>query len=84
MICPGPLSFRSLTEGQLKQVHDATLRVLEETGVIMDHPRAIEILSAAGCRVGEKSKVFFPPAVVEEAIRKAPETVTVYTRDGRP
>jgi trimethylamine--corrinoid protein Co-methyltransferase len=83
MICPERVSFRLLADDQIQQIHQATLTVLEKTGVIIDHPRALEILSGAGCKVSNKNRVYFPPHIVEEAIKRAPESVTIYSREGQ-
>ena len=84
MICPERVSFRLLTDEQMEEIHRATLRVLEETGMIMEHPEARDILSGAGCEVAKDGRVLFPAGIVEEAIKKAPASVTVYSRDGKP
>ena len=84
MICPEKFSFRLLTDEQMKKIHAATLTVLEETGVMMEHPKALEILSGAGCKIADGNKVLFPAHVVEQAIQKAPESATIYSRDGKP
>ena len=84
MICPDRISFRLLTDDDRQKIDQSTLRVLEETGVIMEHPKAQEVLSDAGCKVAGDGRVLFPADVVEEAIQKAPESVTVYSRDGKP
>ena len=77
-------SFRQLTDEQVARIHQATLRVLEETGVVMGHPKAQEILAGAGCKVSDDGRVRFPADAVEKAIRLAPESVTVYSRLGEP
>jgi len=84
MVVSGARSIPILTGAQLEQIHSATLEVLERTGLIMEHPRARELLDAAGCEVGDDDRVRFPPHVVEEAIRSAPAEVTIHMRDGRP
>ena len=83
MINPENVSFRLLTDEQIREIHQATLTVLEETGVIIDHPKAQDILSGAGCKVIKKDRVVFPALVVEEAIQKAPQSITIYSRHGK-
>ena len=84
MISSEQISFRLLADEQRKRVHEATLRVLGDTGVVMEHPKAQEILSGAGCSVGEDGRVRFPSVVVDNAIRQAPENISVYSRVGEP
>ena len=82
MICPENISFKLLTDENKKEIHRSTLSVLEDTGIIIDHPRAREFLSGAGCRI-VNDRVFFPAHVVEAAIQKSPEVVNIYSRDGK-
>lgn len=75
-------SLRTLSDDQLKQIHMATLEVLERTGVQITHPRAKEILAGAGARVNG-DRVRIPSWMVEDALRKAPHRVVLGTRAGQ-
>jgi trimethylamine--corrinoid protein Co-methyltransferase len=66
---------------QIRQIHMATLEVLERTGVKMTHPRGLELLDGAGARV-EGDRVRIPAWMVEDAIRKAPSRVVLGNRNG--
>jgi len=64
---------------------------LEKTGVWIDEPECLEMLRGAGARVvdsppktGSKfnRRVQMPAHLVEEAIRSAPESITIYNRQG--
>jgi trimethylamine--corrinoid protein Co-methyltransferase len=66
---------------QLQRIHQATLEVLERTGVEMNSQRALDLLSSAGARV-EGDRVRFPSWLVEDAIRKAPSRVILGNRYG--
>jgi trimethylamine---corrinoid protein Co-methyltransferase len=62
-----------LTQDQVAQVHQATLTVMEKTGVKMEHPRALKRLKEAGCKVDEDSMlVQFPPELVEASLKQVP------------
>ena len=76
--------FGALGEEQALKVHEATLAVLEETGVVMEHPPAQDILSGAGCQVSSDGRVRFPADVVQSAIEQASHSVSIYSRDGDP
>jgi trimethylamine--corrinoid protein Co-methyltransferase len=71
-----------ISEAQIAQLHEATLDVLQRTGVKITHPRALEILSAAGVRVNG-GRVKMPGWLVEDAIRKAPSRIVLGTRTGK-
>jgi len=75
--------FRILTEDQIKEIHLATLRVLETTGIRVMDEEALEMLSGAGCRIKNNQVVQFPGWLVEECIRSAPNLVSVYNRKGQ-
>ncbi len=65
-----------LTEEEVKRIHYGTLEVMERTGVVFHHKRALEILGDAGCDVdGDKELVRFPNYLVEESLRKCPRRV---------
>ena len=70
-----------INDDQIRQIHMATLEVLERTGVKMTHPRGLELLDGAGARV-EGERVRIPAWMVEEAIRKAPSRVILGNRNG--
>jgi len=73
-------SMQILNEKQLTAIHKATLTLLETTGVVIKHPKALEILGAAGCEIAE-GRVRIPAALVEKAISTAPKKVTLGNRD---
>jgi len=73
-------NMKILNHNQLEYIHTAVLQVLEQTGVSIKHPRALEILGNAGCRV-ETDRVYFPPELVEKAISTAPKAVVFGNRD---
>jgi len=70
-----------INQEQIRRIHEATLEVLERTGVEMDHPEGLAILDGAGARV-EGRRVRFPAWLVEAAIRKAPPRLVLGRRTG--
>ena len=70
-----------LNEDQVEQIHQATLELLERTGVQVSHPRALELLYGAGALV-DGDHVRIPAWLVEDAIRKAPPRVVLGSRTG--
>lgn len=73
-----------LKEEQLTEVHNASLKVLENTGVLVEHEKAREIFSSIGCSVTEDNRVKFPGEIIEKAIQRAPADITIYSRDEKP
>ncbi len=72
--------FEYFSKNDLNQVHSATLKVLETTGVDFYYPPALEILDKAGCRI-EGQRVYFPADLVEKQVAKAPSQFTLGARD---
>jgi len=85
MFCPD-LSFRPrlqvASEDQIEHLHQATLEVLERTGVQVTHPRALELFHGAGARV-DGDRIHIPAWLVEKAIQTAPSRVVLGDRSGR-
>lgn len=75
-------SYRLLTEDQIKEIHRASLEVLETVGVRVRHEEGVQLLRDAGCRVKDGDVVQIPNWLVEESIRSAPSRITVYNRMG--
>jgi trimethylamine---corrinoid protein Co-methyltransferase len=78
----GGLSLNVLTDDEVKQIHRASLELLDHTGVFVEDEKALDCFEAGGARVLRKSKmVHIPPALVEEAIDSAPSKVVLAGRD---
>lgn len=75
--------FHCLTLEQIQQIHKATLEVLEKTGVDVYDDAALALLKQAGAYV-TGVRVLFPSDLVEWAISAAPESITIWSRDGAP
>ena len=69
-----------LTNEQVAQVHEASLDILEQIGVDFHYAPALEMLAMGGARV-EGERVFFPPRLVEDQIKKAPDQFRLYARN---
>jgi trimethylamine--corrinoid protein Co-methyltransferase len=64
-----------LTDEQIQQIHEASLEVLEKTGVFLDHPQAQKILSDLGAKVSDdRKKVLLPRDLVEKLLKKSPSS----------
>jgi len=76
--------YRLLTDGQIREIHQATLKVLETTGVKVLNNAAVQLLEDAGCRTEDQQIVKIPGHLVEDSIKCAPSSVPIYTRKGEP
>ncbi len=71
-----------LTQAQVERVHDASLEILEEVGLLVRNARAKEYLAQHGCRVDSETEIVrFPRATVEEYRRAFPSQFTFRARD---
>ena len=55
--------YSRLDDAQCERLHEATLRVLERTGLIVDEPEALELLRKAGADV-DGTRVRIPERLV--------------------
>jgi len=72
--------YKVLSSDDVEAIHEASLRVLKETGVIFDHPEAIAYFKKAGAVV-TGNLVRIPPELVAEAIEQSPGTVSLRARN---
>ena len=77
------MSFATLlTQEQVERVHDASLEILENVGLLVRFKPAREIFQKHGCKVDEETlRVKFPRAVVETYRKAYPPSFTFYGRD---
>lgn len=72
--------IKILSDEDIERIHLSALSILWRTGIEVREEQAFEILKKAGCPTNGKT-VRIPSHLVEEAIRTAPKTFTVYGRD---
>jgi trimethylamine--corrinoid protein Co-methyltransferase len=70
-----------LEENEIEAIHQATLRILGETGVVLTEPKSRALLTAAGAKVQEK-RVLLPPELVEKCIDLAGKKTSIRGRGG--
>ena len=75
-------AYNFLTQDEIAKIHEASLQVLEKTGVLLEHPKAQEILAAKGAKISDdKKRVFMPRAFVEKMLKLAPPSFACAARD---
>jgi len=76
------LRFRNLTKAGLDDIHQATLEVLEKTGIFIETDEALAVFDGAGAEVDWAHKIVkIPPQLVEDAIASAPSEILLAGRD---
>ncbi len=72
--------FEYFSTEELEQIHEATLIVMETTGLVFTYEPARTLFAKAGCKI-DNQRVFFPKKIVKEQIQKAPSQFTLYARN---
>jgi trimethylamine--corrinoid protein Co-methyltransferase len=73
---PDRPQLRVLTKDKIEQIHQASLKVLSQTGVKVLLPEAVELMADAGCDVVDADLVKIPSRLVEECLDAAPSSIT--------
>jgi trimethylamine--corrinoid protein Co-methyltransferase len=74
--------LKFLSDEDVKAMHEATLKILHEVGVIWTHKPSLDILLDAGCTMNG-NRVCFPPELVMDSIAKANKRPCVRGRNGQ-
>jgi len=70
------------TQDEIEAIHNASLEVLEKTGIKVLSKLALDILKKGGARVDyESNRARLPRQLVEEALNMAPKTITYGARN---
>jgi len=72
--------MQELTREQLTRLHDASIDILENTGVVFNESEALEIFSGHGFRVDGRT-VFFQEKHVARVLESAPAGFTITARN---
>ncbi|MGD9058736.1 MAG: trimethylamine methyltransferase family protein [Desulfobacterales bacterium] len=72
--------FEILTKTQIEKVHQTSLQILEQIGMDIGYPPALEVLKKGGAKV-DGQRVFFPSRLVEAQIKKAPRRFMLHARN---
>lgn len=76
------MESRVLSEAQIRTIHSASLRILEEIGVEVPHEIILQSFHEKGAKVDfEKKRVFIPESLVKWSLDKAGKSYTLYGRD---
>ena len=67
--------FRKLSEDQLERLHNASLEILDRTGVCLYDDEALDLMKKAGVKAVDGNRVHIPPGLIEWAWSVAPKRV---------
>lgn len=69
-----------MTKEDCVRVHEASLKILQETGVVFHGEEALKILKEHGAKVEGKT-VYFPRKLVEDSLKKCPSKFKLRARN---
>jgi trimethylamine--corrinoid protein Co-methyltransferase len=71
-----------LSRNQIKKIHSASLKILEDVGVNVYENSFLKFLADSGVNVDfDKKTMRISPSLVMECVKKTPKRVTLYARD---
>ncbi|MEL7655728.1 MAG: trimethylamine methyltransferase family protein, partial [Bacillota bacterium] len=69
-----------LSQEDLVRVHEASLKILRETGVVLLNDEALDIFRTHGAKIANKT-VFITEAMVAKALETAPKSFRMQARN---
>ncbi len=78
--------YQPLSQEQVKIVHNASLEILEKTGITYEAglEATADMLEAVGADVDrDEKRIRIPASLIKESVDKAPEQVILYGRDSK-
>ncbi|MDD6685900.1 MAG: trimethylamine methyltransferase family protein [Lachnospiraceae bacterium] len=72
--------YQMVTQNEIEKIHENSLKIMEQIGVVMTDQISVEILKKHGCQIDGKI-VKFPKELVEKAIRLSPSSYMLYGRN---
>lgn len=77
-------NMKVLSDSEINQVHEASVNILENTGVMIYSKKVLDLMDAKGAYVDFGSRTArIPRSMVEKALKTVPETFRLYGRDGK-
>lgn len=75
--------YNPLHAGDLAQIHEAALKLLETVGFANPIPSCLDALTGAGASHGQDGRIRFPRALVADTLAKAARRFTLHGQDPR-
>ncbi|MEE9616208.1 MAG: trimethylamine methyltransferase family protein [Anaerolineae bacterium] len=72
--------YKPLTDEQVRRIHQASLAILERTGVQVEEPEALRLFTEAGADV-DGNRVRLPQSLIKDTLDKAPSRVVLAGRN---
>lgn len=72
--------YKPLTDEDVKRIHEASLAILDRTGIQVEDPETLRLFEDAGAEI-EGTRVRLSSSLVEDSIAKAPSRVVLAGRE---
>jgi trimethylamine--corrinoid protein Co-methyltransferase len=79
-----PHGFHNLHQDQIDILHNASLKIMDRTGLRFFDQEALDLFKKAGASISDGNIVRIPANLVEWARACAPENVNIFDREGNP
>ena len=74
--------YQVLTEKELSQIHETSIKVLENVGFVINYPPALELFEKNGAKVDhDQRRIYVTRDLVTRCIKQAPAEFTFYGRE---
>ena len=78
-----PAGFQTLSPEQIQTLHNASLEIMERTGMRFFDQESLELFKKAGAKICDENRVCIPSHLVEWALGCVPQNVDIYDRIGK-
>jgi trimethylamine--corrinoid protein Co-methyltransferase len=75
--------FKVLSDQEIVQIHEASINILETSGVLVYSKKALDLLNSKGAIVDyDKKLVRIPRKIVDSCLKSVPKMIDLYDRNG--
>lgn len=76
--------LKVFSDSEVERIHEEALKLLENTGMVLEDERYRDIMVGKGCSLGPNNELRIPRRLVQEALESVPKSFTLYNRQGEP
>ena len=73
--------FKPFTDGEVLQVNEAAMKILETIGLAQATQTCIDYLTGVGCTLSPEGRMLFPRSLVEDTVAGAARNITLHGQD---
>jgi trimethylamine--corrinoid protein Co-methyltransferase len=75
--------FKVLSDNEIIRIHEASINILENTGILIYSKKALDLLNSRGAIVDyDKKMAKIPGKMVEKCLKTIPKTIDLFDRNG--